>query len=399
MPPAPLVPVALLTALPLTSPTLSSVYSTSQFAASYLIDGSLDTVAATAVSDVGSNWAAVRLASGVPVGRVLVFNRRDRQGRGIRHWLGTIEVWLGVAAGDSSVASAVFCGRHHYAAPHEPQGYAFSCGGDALRDGGWLTVRQTECGSTCVLALAEVRVHSSLGPPPPPMPPQAPPMPPRPPSPAPYLPPPMPPSPPPPPPRPSPPPANPFSEWLDPTTCANYLSNPFHRFHNLWTPGGWKSRNHRWEPACWENFPTGRMWFDRTWDGLVCERNWYNGNNGKLGQHEGGPDKDWVQPHFTGAAPALLGFDESIDNFCYGHGGSGSHAEACVRANHNILSLYDGSYNTCRNLECAPRVLCRVRDSCVVASPCVCCACVQCVRYAMCAAMFLSGIVHFAFQR
>jgi len=57
-------------------------------------------------------------------------------------------------------------------------------------------------------------------------------------------------------------------------------------------------------------------------------------------------------------APALLGFDESIDNVCYGAGGQGSHAEACVHTNNNILSLYDGSYNTCRNLEwqvCAAR--------------------------------------------
>jgi len=62
----------------------------------------------------------------------------------------------------------------------------------------------------------------------------------------------------------------------------------------------------------------------------------------------------------TKPAPALLGFDESIEFFCQQHGGFGAHAETCVKANHNILSLHDGSYNTCRNLEwqvCAARGL------------------------------------------
>ena len=58
-------------------------------------------------------------------------------------------------------------------------------------------------------------------------------------------------------------------------------------------------------------------------------------------------------PLHSQRAPALLGFDESIDQDCYGMGGKGSHAEACVDTNNNILSLYDGSYNTCRNLEYA----------------------------------------------
>ena len=57
-------------------------------------------------------------------------------------------------------------------------------------------------------------------------------------------------------------------------------------------------------------------------------------------------------------APAVLGFDESIDWYCATHGGRGDHAEACVSANVNILSIQDGSYNTCKNLEwqvCAAR--------------------------------------------
>jgi len=149
-------------------------------------------------------------------------------------------------------------------------------------------------------------------------------------------------------------------EFLDPKTCRAYLSNPRHRFHNLWSPGGWTSRNSQRDPACWNNFPTGESWFARVWDGLVCDRNWYSGNNGQLGAHNGGPDKDWVWPHFSEGAAALLGFDESIDHYCYDEGGRGSHAESCVKTNNNILSLFDGTYNTCRNLEwqvCAARGL------------------------------------------
>ena len=65
----------------------------------------------------------------------------------------------------------------------------------------------------------------------------------------------------------------------------------------------------------------------------------------------------WSWPHFTGPAPALLGFDDSIDWFC--RFGGGDHAEACVQSNFNILSLYEPAvYNTCANYEwqvCAAR--------------------------------------------
>ena len=61
-----------------------------------------------------------------------------------------------------------------------------------------------------------------------------------------------------------------------------------------------------------------------------------------------------MHPHFTAPeAPALLGFDEDIDDYCESHGGRGNHAEACVQANVNILSLYGDRipYNICRNVE------------------------------------------------
>ena len=52
----------------------------------------------------------------------------------------------------------------------------------------------------------------------------------------------------------------------------------------------------------------------------------YEGNSGDLGR----PGR--LQP-FHAPAPALLGFDDSIDRFCYGLGGRGDHAYACVAAN------------------------------------------------------------------
>lgn len=133
------------------------------------------------------------------------------------------------------------------------------------------------------------------------------------------------------------------------------LSDPNHRFHQIWTPGGWTVR-HRGEPGCWGR--NGAGWFRNAFRGEWCGRNWYIGNAGGLGGFNGGPDKDWVSPRFWRPAPAVLGFDESIDSYCAAHGGSGRHAEACVNANVNILSIQDGSYNTCKNLEwqvCAAR--------------------------------------------
>ena len=111
---------------------------------------------------------------------------------------------------------------------------------------------------------------------------------------------------------------------------------------------------HRGEYACWGNGNQGYQYFDDAWWGRGCEKNWYTGNGGRLGQTGGGPSKRYVDPHFTQNAPALLGFDESIDWYCNAHGGrGGNHAENCVHAQVNILSLYGNQipYNVCRNLE------------------------------------------------
>ena len=67
--------------------------------------------------------------------------------------------------------------------------------------------------------------------------------------------------------------------------------------------------------ACWERsrdnyghleYPAEHF-FDAALSGAACGSNWYEGNSGSLGQFHGLP---WFD---TPSAPALLGFDESID--------------------------------------------------------------------------------------
>jgi hypothetical protein len=148
------------------------------------------------------------------------------------------------------------------------------------------------------------------------------------------------------------------------------LSTVGHRFHQLWSEGGWHVRRSSADAACWGDDPA--RFFDDVWWGRDCARNWYTGNHGGLGRVDGGPTEEWVRPHFTAAAPALLGFDESIEAFCTARGGRHGHAEMCVEVNHNILSLYGNAirYNTCRNLEWQSVCGARTRDR-----PCCGCCC------------------------
>ena len=149
----------------------------------------------------------------------------------------------------------------------------------------------------------------------------------------------------------------------------------------------------------------GGIFFRETLEGAHCNSNWFEGNNGELGQEH-------HRPHFSAAAPAVLGFDgapffshalrpsnapgshvrewaslrichipvrfphvhthqgerdasrvfaETIDQYCgarpklnsYNYQQAWPHARNCVQANVNILSLYGFRvpYNSCRNLE------------------------------------------------
>ena len=87
-------------------------------------------------------------------------------------------------------------------------------------------------------------------------------------------------------------------------------------------------------------------YFAQTYSGQHCETNWFEGNSGQLGEPH-------HIPTFHQHAPALLGFDEAIDQYCIGKGGGGGHAQACIQSSLNILSLYGDRvpYNICRNFE------------------------------------------------
>ena len=199
--------------------------------------------------------------------------------------------------------------------------------------------------------------------PPPPIPPPWPPRPPpsphpeSPPPPMPSVPPPHPPSPP-PPPR-SPPPYQARSGPLDRATCAAMLLDPAPPYRRMWSAQGWESMVGRHpSPACWSVQRDGRQaqgpeqYFDDVLSGQWCSSNWYEGTSGTLGQN--GPAFPDAQSH-----PALLGYDEAIDHMCGALGGRGGHAEACVGAGLNILSLFSNNvpYNTCRNFEWQVRSL------------------------------------------
>lgn len=137
-------------------------------------------------------------------------------------------------------------------------------------------------------------------------------------------------------------------------TCEALWKDPNSRFHDLWAAEGWRVRNGDGDTACWGR--DGPKYFDDAWWGRSCDRNWYTGTPGsQLGDvNRNGPIDPRVEPHFTdGLAPALLGFDETIDAYCAARGSGDQHSEVCVRANVNILSLYGDRipYNTCRNIE------------------------------------------------
>lgn len=166
-------------------------------------------------------------------------------------------------------------------------------------------------------------------------------------------PPPAPPRQPPEPPTPPQPPGRPGSQ-MNHHTCEAYWMDPNSRFHDLWSKEGWVVLKHtKNEKACWGD--DGFQYFDDAWWGRSCDRNWYTGTPGsQLGDHQRkGPVDPSVEPHFNARAPALLGFDETIDAYCGARGSGDQHSERCVRAGVNILSLYGDRipYNTCRNIE------------------------------------------------
>ena len=159
---------------------------------------------------------------------------------------------------------------------------------------------------------------------------------------------------------------------LNPEMCSRMLEDPAHLFRRMWAAEAWGTMENG-RAACWSMEREGmdrrrvpeQRYFDMALTESQCHRtNWYEGTTWQHGVLGGNGDKQ----RFTDLAPALLGFDETIDTYCSAHIDAKKdhpwlgHSERCVMANKNILSLYGDRlpYNICRNLEwmvCAARGL------------------------------------------
>lgn len=161
-----------------------------------------------------------------------------------------------------------------------------------------------------------------------------------------------------PPPPPSPPPPRKKTLHLTSEECTFLMRDPQHLFRKMWAAASWAPMQAK-QPACWDvkrdddgARQKPETYFEEAFTGMHCDSNWYEGNQGELGRPH------HALPNFRrGTAPALLGFDESIDQFCAKTLGGDyhwmGHAEQCVQASLNILSLFGDRvpYNICRNLE------------------------------------------------
>ena len=130
-------------------------------------------------------------------------------------------------------------------------------------------------------------------------------------------------------PMPPPPPLPPYGEWTGPLTsarCDAMIRNPSHLFRRMWAAEAWGRMEHG---ACWDSRrddaskqQPSNVYFDETFWGTHCSMNWFEGNAGELG-------KPGRPPGFSDDAPAMIGFDESINRVCGGSNGA-DHAPACV---------------------------------------------------------------------
>lgn len=110
------------------------------------------------------------------------------------------------------------------------------------------------------------------------------------------------------------------------------------------------------EDACWGT--DGDAFFEkaRAATSATCDRNWFAGTPGEIGRstpfnvgakwNRDGPSNNQSYHHFTTPAPALLGIDDDKDRYCAFWAGlhgrpspEGQHANYCVDANINLLSL------------------------------------------------------------
>jgi len=91
-----------------------------------------------------------------------------------------------------------------------------------------------------------------------------------------------------------------------------------YHFHSMWATLPWRPRA-AGEKGCW-SFRGGQRWFDDVLAGRQCDRNWYEGVLGELGA-AGTPTPTWP----LSEAPALLGTEAGILDYCRSATGAGEH--------------------------------------------------------------------------
>eukprot|EP00966_Prymnesium_polylepis_P113285 2619685-Prymnesium_polylepis.2 len=157
-------------------------------------------------------------------------------------------------------------------------------------------------------------------------------------------------------------------------TCDGMLRDTQHSFWTMWGERGY-IRRQAGETGCWGEDPG--PFFARIGTRSQCDVNWFEGC-----QHLEDPD---ARPEFSSDAPALLGSEESIYEYCNGAGrqrrrlaalrnasvaGRAAHHRElrgdisgdCIMSNKNVLRLlsHRKPWNMCQNLEwlmCAGRGL------------------------------------------
>mmetsp|Transcript_14792 Transcript_14792/g.41369 ORF Transcript_14792/g.41369 Transcript_14792/m.41369 type:complete len:462 (-) Transcript_14792:40-1425(-) len=153
--------------------------------------------------------------------------------------------------------------------------------------------------------------------------------------------------PPPPPPPPSPPPSPPSSPKLRVTgsltsdVCHAMMRDRNHKFWSMWDSWSFGVRK-RGSPGCWQGYG-GRAYFDRMKTGDGCDASWMLGGHG-----------------FTHPAPALMGYDPAILEFCLTKLGrwrkvwfakNEELAGQCLSANMNVLRVPQRDWNICVNVQ------------------------------------------------
>ena len=140
------------------------------------------------------------------------------------------------------------------------------------------------------------------------------------------------------------------------------LHDPNHLFYTMWGERGFQKRGPGHSGSCWRNLGSA-AYFARVRElaAPMCDRNWFEGSLvGQAGQKNSRPTFP------AGKAPALMGFDDTIRDYCneqlgYVYPGEINHAIAagCAQTNLNIMRVAQG-WSMCMNLEwllCATRGL------------------------------------------